>query len=374
MALTPRQLNRSTLARQLLLDREAIDVVDAVHRVVALQAQEAASPYVALANRIADFDPGRLDAAFNDHSIIKAPLMRITLHAVDAADYPDFHEAMQPTLRASRLNDRRFRSTGLSIDDADALVPHLTRFATEPRSKEEIEAMLGDRLGAEPDRGVWWALRTYAPVVHAPTGGAWTFGATPAYLTAPVAAADPQGSVERLLLRYLQGFGPASVADFGQYTMLRRPIIDPALASLGDTLSVVEGPDGSTLLDAPGATVPDEDAPAPPRLLGMWDSIMLAYADRGRVIPEAYRTLVLRRNGDVLPTLLVDGYVAGVWRPVEEAIEARAFHRLPVEAWDALEVEAGRLAALFAGRQPTAYGRAGWWSDLPDGESRVIGG
>ncbi|MHC8562357.1 DNA glycosylase AlkZ-like family protein [Streptomyces albidoflavus] len=49
--------------------------------------------------------------------------------------------------------------------------------------------------------------------------------------------------------------------------------------------------------------------------MGMWDSILLAYADRARVIPPAYRPLVIRRNGDVLPTLLVDGEVAGVWRP-----------------------------------------------------------
>ncbi len=64
----------------------------------------------------------------------------------------------------------------------------------------------------------------------------------------------------------------------------------------------------------------------------MWDHVLLAYADRSRVIPPDYRKLVTRSNGDVLPTLLVDGYVAGVWRPVEGGIEATAFHRHPAEA------------------------------------------
>src|SRR6188474_2755738 len=70
--LTPRQLNRATLARQLLLRREPLGVVDAVRRIVAVQAQEAASPYIALWNRVAGFDPADLDAAFADHAVVKA--------------------------------------------------------------------------------------------------------------------------------------------------------------------------------------------------------------------------------------------------------------------------------------------------------------
>ncbi len=107
MRLTARRLNRATLARQLLLRREPLEVAEAVRRVVALQAQEAASPYLALWNRLAPFDPARLDAAFAGHEVIKATLMRITLHAVTAADYPPFHRAMAESLRASRLSDRR---------------------------------------------------------------------------------------------------------------------------------------------------------------------------------------------------------------------------------------------------------------------------
>src|SRR5215212_7126319 len=131
---TSRQLNRATLERQLLLRREPIGVVEAVHRVVGLQAQEPGSPYVALWNRVSGFDAAALDRAFSEHAIVKASLMRITLHAVDAADYPAFHEAMQVSLRGSRLGDRRFTSTGLTSEEADALVPELLAFADRPRS------------------------------------------------------------------------------------------------------------------------------------------------------------------------------------------------------------------------------------------------
>jgi hypothetical protein len=50
--------------------------------------------------------------------------MRITLHAVHAGDYRPFREAMEPTLRAARL-DVRFRASGLTVADADSLVPKI---------------------------------------------------------------------------------------------------------------------------------------------------------------------------------------------------------------------------------------------------------
>lgn len=292
MRLTARRLNRATLARQLLLGREPLDVAEGVRRVVALQAQEAASPYLALWNRLAPFDPAGLDAAFAAHAVIKATLMRITLHAVTAADYPPFHRAMAESLRASRLYDRRFRQTGLSDADADALIPYLLEFTAERRTNAECEALLNERLGTDQPRA-WWALRTFAPVVHAVTG----------------------------------------------------------------------------------APLPGEDTPCPPRLMAMWDSVLLAYADRGRVIPPAYRALVIRRNGNVLPTLLVDGHVAGVWRPAGDGIEATAFHELPERAWQGLADEARALVSFLAGREPAVYRRyAHWWKELPAAEVRVLPG
>ena len=137
----------------------------------------------------------------------------------------------------------------------------------------------------------------------------------------------------------------------------------------------MEGPEGTELFDVPGGLLPPEDSPAPPRLMAMWDSMLLAYHNRSRVIPPDYRRLVIRSNGDVLPTLLVDGYVAGVWRPVEGGIEATAFHRLSDDAWEGLEAEARQLVAFLANREPTVYRRyARWWASLPGAEVRVLRG
>jgi hypothetical protein len=110
--------------------------------------------------------------------------------------------------------------------------------------------------------------------------------------------------------------------------------------------------------------------------MAMWDSILLAYVDRSRVIPPAYRKHVTRMNGDVLPTLLVDGYVAGVWRPVDGGIEATAFHLLPRHVWEGLASEARSLMAFLADRDPRVYRRYDhWWTKgLPTAETRLLSG
>jgi hypothetical protein len=107
----------------------------------------------------------------------------------------------------------------------------------------------------------------------------------------------------------------------------------------------------------------------------MWDSVLLAYDDRSRLIPPAYRRRLIHQNGDVLPSLLVDGFVAGVWRPAEGGIEATAFHRLPAAAWRGLEAEASRLVAFLADRDPQVYRRYGhWWKSMKGAEVRVLPG
>ena len=101
-----------------------------------------------------------------------------------------------------------------------------------------------------------------------------------------------------LLLGEASG-SPSEVGKPGQY----KGEIDGCCFQ--NTLLRVRLPDG---LRPPG------DTPAPVRFLPMWDSLLLAYHDRSRVIPEIHRRTVIRVNGDFLPTSLVDGRVAGLWR------------------------------------------------------------
>ncbi|MEU9854013.1 winged helix DNA-binding domain-containing protein [Streptomyces sp. NPDC047974] len=381
-ALTARDLNRATLARQSLSAREQVSVEEAVRRAVALQAQQPGSPYVALWNRVAGFDPAALDAAIEGFRLVRSTLMRITLHLVHADDYRPFRAAVEPTLRGSRLRDRRFTDTGLTPEGADALLPELLGYADRPRTGEELRLRAEESWGGgslTPAAGRM--LRQYAPLWHVPSGPPWQYPASPGFVAAtpeppapgPEAAAE---GLRTLARRYLAGFGPASAADLGQFGLVQRGRARAALDALvaEGAAEVLAGPDGAVLYDLPGAARPDGAAPAPPRLMAMWDSTLLAYADRSRIVPAAYRKHVIRINGDVLPTLLVDGYVAGAWRPVEGGIEAAAFHPLSAADWDGLAAEAASLGALLADRDPRVYGRYDhWWAKgLPAVETRVL--
>ncbi len=381
-ALTARALNRATLARQSLLAREPVGVEEAVRRVVALQAQQPGSPYVALWNRVAGFDPAALDAAIGGFRLVRSTLMRITLHLVHAEDYRPFRQAVEPTLRGSRLRDRRFTDTGITPDGADALLPELLAYADRSRTGEELRLRAEELWGGgslTPAAGRM--LRQYAPLWHVPDGPPWQYATSPGFVasgpapvpTAPEAAAE---GLEALARRYLAGFGPASAADLGQFGLVQRGRARAALDALvaRGAAEVLAGPDGAVLYDLPGAVRPDGETPAPPRLMAMWDSTLLAYADRSRIVPDAYRRHVIRINGDVLPTLLVDGHVAGAWRPVEGGVEAAAFHPLTAGDWAGLAAEAASLGTLLADRDPRVYGRYDhWWAKgLPAAETRLL--
>ncbi|MEV4806241.1 winged helix DNA-binding domain-containing protein [Nonomuraea sp. NPDC049421] len=378
MKLTARALNRATLDRQLLLRREPLDVAEAVRRVMALQAQEAASPYIALWNRVADLDAADLDTAFADRRVVRGTTMRMTLHAVHADDYPAFRDAIEPTMYATHL-DGRFTPPGLTVEAGRALVEGLLEFTDEPRTVQEMKDWLEPRLGGLPAAGVWAVLRSYTPMVRVPTGGPWSFtGRVSCVASSPRPTLDLDASAEALGVltrRHLQALGPATVADVAQFALVQQARVKKVLSAMDGEVEQFEGPDGKPLWDLRDASRPPEDTPAPPRLMAMWDNTLLAHTARDRLLPPAYRKLVIRANGDVLPTLLVDGYVAGVWRPTDGGIEAAPLHPLPDETWDALAAEAKALVTWLADRDPHPYRRYDrWWHKLPDLKTTLLPG
>lgn len=173
--------------------RHAHHAAGAGDRSAGRQAQHAASPYVALWNRLAGFAPAELDAAFAGREVVKATLMRITLHAVHADDDQVFREAMQQTLYAPRLG-YRFAAAGLTPADGQALLPELLDFADRPRTAAEVQDWLAERVGEEKKAGAWWGLKAYAPLLHVPTGGPWLFGARSSFVAARTGPAPERGS------------------------------------------------------------------------------------------------------------------------------------------------------------------------------------
>ena len=99
--LTLRELNRATLARQMLLDREPLPVSDAIKRLVGLQAQVPNPPYIGLWTRLRDFRRDDLTHLLEQRKVVRATLMRATLHLMTAEDYLLLRPALQPALTRS---------------------------------------------------------------------------------------------------------------------------------------------------------------------------------------------------------------------------------------------------------------------------------
>ena len=373
--LTAAELNRATLARQLLLRREPLDVPTAVSRLCAIQAQAPASPYLALWSRIQDFAAADLDRALDAGAVVKSTLLRATLHLTAAEAHPLFWAAIAAHLRRARAGPPVVSALGVTDEQLTAAQDAALAHAAAPRSAPALNAHLREIVGPVADPGWWWAVLPFARVVRVPDATPWRFGPRVTYRTAagPEPAGTQQEALQYLVRRYLRAFGPATLKDIARFTRLAMVSVRAAVAACSD-LVTRDGPRGEQLYDVPGAPLPAGETVAPPRFLPMWDSILLAHADRTRHLSDEDRKLVVRQNGDYLPTILVDGLVAGLWLPGPDGIEVTAFRDLDPATWAALDTEAQALQAFLAPREPTAYARyRHYLPQLPPMETRVLG-
>src|SRR5919197_1105685 len=276
--------------------------------------------------------------------------MRGTLHPVSAEDYLAVSAALQPSLEMQW--HRRHGDGALGYD---RVVRALMGFASEPRTGPELRDFFAALSGAErtATENVWWRIRTNAPLLRVPPDGVGGGGPRVWFQTARSRlgrdpAADVEAATGALVLRYLGAFGPARVADICQWSGLGAAPIRAALGRIEPELRRFRDEQGRELVAPRRAPLPPADTPAPERLLAMWDSTLLAYEERTRVLPEEYRKVVIDKRGDVAQTILVDGRVAGIWRVDGRRVRLEPFAPLPRTARREVEEEAARVETFLA--------------------------
>lgn len=328
--LTQRELNRATLARQLLLKRVRLGVVPALERVAGLQSQLAATAYVGLWTRLEGFRPQALDRALLGGRAVRGLLMRGTVHTVSAGDFALFGEAL--------AGDPPGWVTPELEAIAEQVAEPLREFCSEPRTRTEVLAWLEDRgVSNDGGNGIWYAIRLRSRIAHSAESSRWRAPIhNPTFVALEHDEEDGEAARAALVRRYLAAFGPATRAEISGWSGLKVG----RFAHLLDGLVRLRDDRGRELLDLPRAPRPAADTPAPVRLLPKFDNVLI---DRQRVLPEAYRKLVVRKNADVLPTFTVDGYVAGVWRVEKRRVVTEPFEPLPRAARGELADEAALL-------------------------------
>ncbi len=315
-ALSLRELNRATLARQMLLEREKVAAVEAAGRLAGMQAQEPRPPFAGLWTRVEGFERGELDEAIASREVVRATSMRATLHLLPADDYWLYRTALGPALDAAFQGVAAKFAEGLDFDKV--LDVARKELAGGPRNFKEITAALVKAFPKVDERAPRYFTRTQLPLVMVPSADdRWGFPRTPEFELAEKQlgkAKRPRGAGQELVRRYLAAFGPASVADFATWSGIRRPA--DLFEKLRDELEVFTLEGGKReLFDLPDAPRPGADVPAPVRFLPDFDNLVLGHADRTRIVSEEHRPLLTPgKNLRVKATFLVDGFVAGTWK------------------------------------------------------------
>lgn len=302
-----RALNRALLARQLLLQRADLGVAETLEHLVGMQAQVPDTPYTALWSRLKRFDPHDLGRLIESRRAVRGSLMRITLHLVTARDFLALRPLIQPLMTSTfPRTDAGQRSAGIGNDELLKLGSRL--LAESPRTRAELGRLLSVRW---PDRdpialasAVIWQL----PLVQIPPRGVWgkrghpTWSPAEAWLGRSFAS---KPDVDKMVLRYLRAFGPATVADASAWSRL--PRLREVFERLRRKLRTYTDEKGRELFDVPDAELPDPDAPAPPRFLPEYDNVLIGHADRSRVFLDDRKRIIGTR------TVLVDGFVRATW-------------------------------------------------------------
>lgn len=344
--LSQRALNRALLARQLLLERSPLDLIEAMEQMGGIQTQYAPAGYIGLWSRMRDFERPMLTRALEERRAIQATLMRSTIHIVSATDY------WPMTAGVRRIRREWFEKVGRTVVatfDRAAVADAVRReLADGPRPMKQ----LNERLLARgfPETAAKWA-GMWVDLVRVPPSGTWErrradlYGLAEDWLP-PVEVSEEDG-MELLIRRYLGAFGPAALKDIATWMGVNVGQMSHVAAAMD--LRPFRNGAGRKLVDLPDRPLPDGDTPAPVRFLAVWDAALLVHTRRTLILPEEYRPLVFNtKTPHSVNTFLVDGQVAGAWRYEQGRVDLTPFRALSAAERHALDEEAERLATFHA--------------------------
>ncbi len=222
--------------------------------------------------------------------------MRMTLHLVTAADYPVFWTAHAPSFRQQRLS-LGLGARGIQPAQVDELVEQALAYAERPQSNQALTKHLTELAGELDLRDWWWVLSGMTPFVHAAgqrrdrppgrTGGDRRSSprgpGSPSLRSTPTSRSTRwSGAISPASARPRSVTSRSSRDSGGRGCVLRSTGFGRRCGCSWTTM-------GASSSIVPDGLFPDPDVPAPVRYLPMWDSVLLAYEDRARLIPPAYQ-------------------------------------------------------------------------------------
>lgn len=349
--MSPRELNRALLARQMLIKRRKVSATRVIEHLVGMQSQLPNSPYVGLWSRIIGFRHSELARLYDERKVVRIAMMRSTIHLVTAADCLSLRPVVQQVLdRSSNLGAAKTLSAA-DHDEIEAIGRSLVE--AEPITFNDLGRRLNERWPDRHGESMARAIRTRIPLVQVPPRGIWGKTGQATHTSAELWLGQPLnagGSIKSLVLRYLAAFGPATVMDAQAWSGLTR--LADTFDELRPTLVTFRDEKGREVFDIPTAPRPGGDTGAPVRFLPEFDNVLLAYKDRSRIIADKYRPRIYPNNGMIQPSILVDGFVQGKWKIFATGKKAtltiEAFRRFTKNEKSEIEAEGKSLLEFVA--------------------------
>jgi len=351
--LDARALNRALLERQLLLRRSMISAPEAIERLVGMQAQIPADPYVALWSRLENFHTDDLATLITDRKAVRMTLFRGTIHLVTGRDAL----ALRPVVQAAL--ERLFQSGtpfGRQIKgvDLNQLVKLGRALVDErPLTSAELRPLLKKRWPKRDQDSLAAAIGYIVPLVQVPPRGLWGASGQPRRTSLEAWLGSPLGkktSPDEMVLRYLAAFGPATAGDARSWSGMSA--LSEVFERLRPRLRTFRDDHGRELFDVPDGPLPDPATPAPVRFLPVYDNIVLSHADRTRIVRPFDPKLLGHAEGVNFSGVLIDGFVGATWTLKREAktatLRVALIDKLSKRDRTAVEDEGARLLTFIA--------------------------
>ena len=275
--------------------------------------------------------------------VVRGAALRSTQHLMAGDDFRWLRPTIQPVLDRNARSPYVARETiGLDLDEITAVGIKL--LADNTLTRRELGKGFVEKWPGRNAQVLVSALERRVALVHSPATSSWGRWGSPAgvaVVRAEVVVGEMSVSQpEALIRRYLAGFGPATVSDFQSWSGLTR--MGEFFEGMRPGLRVYRTEQGE-LFDLPDAVLADIDAPAPVRFLPAFDNVLLGHADRTRIVSHEDRKLVMPGGAQVMPTFLVDGFVAGTWSLQGSELLVKAFRPLSIANIAEVATEAERL-------------------------------
>ncbi len=333
------------------LTAPARTVTDAAAHMLAVQSQDFTAGRWALAARTRGEPSLRaVDRAFDRGELVRAWTMRGTLHTIPAEDL-----GWVLSVTAGRQRQQaagRQRDLGIDEEMIAAVVRAVTPALRDGglTRAELFEAFAGIGIDPTGQRGIHLisaltldGLICQGPVVSRDgTAREQRFVLVEDHIREPATPDDPLGE---LFVRYIDGHGPAGVADFAWWSGL----------TLGQSREAAERAAGRLDEVAEGLFLARERPRRAPgaasvHALGAFDEYYISYADRKAVCaPEHLAAVGPGKNGMVRATIVEQGRVIGCWTHATASLGAEPeFFERPADP-DAVSAALARFTRFLDG-------------------------